>query len=286
MSAAPPDSVIDWVSLGSVLPKDVVEARLQAHFGAQVASGFGRTHVPKQDDDSHTALYWRGDQAGLQSSESTGAKPLRSVLEFSPFRLSLVDHSGDRKAEWIPGGRTLVEGDRWLSVAVAEAVAEPAAPIAALHYEMPDHELASGAAFRGDLDDGIGEIGKWLGNAYHLLLETAKAENSASEIVCWPHHFDIATLIDLGEGRSIGVGLSPGDASYAQPYLYVSPYPYPKLEDLAPLGDCGHWHTTGFTAAILEATEVVESSSALEQQAACRQFRQTAIAAARLALGV
>jgi hypothetical protein len=286
MSTEPLDPQINWLPLGSVAPKDVVGARLQAHFAAQIASGFGRTHVPKKDDDSHTALYWQRGQGGLHSHASTGANPLNAVLEFSPHRLTLVDGSGAVRSTWIPNGNTLDEGYQWLSAAIAEATAEPETPITALHYEMPDHELSRGAAFRDGLDDGIAEIGKWIGNAHHLLVETVGAESSASEIICWPHHFDIATLVDLGEGRSIGIGLSAGDSSYAEPYWYVSPYPYPKPEDLPALGDKGHWHTEGFTAAILEVTDVVDSTSAHEQHATCKQFLQTAIAAGKKAIGI
>ena len=61
-------------------------------------------------------------------------------------------------------------------------------------------------------------------------------------MLCWPHHFDIATLVKLEDGqpanaRSIGVGVSPGDEYYAQPYVYVSPWPRfdaGKLPDLPP----------------------------------------------------
>lgn len=286
MSTEPLDPQINWLLLGSVAPKDLVEARLQAHFAAQVASGFGRTHVPKKDDDSHTALYWRRGQAGLESRASSGADALHAVLEFSPHRLTLVDGSGTVRSSWIPNGNTLDQGYQWLSSAMAEATGKPETPITALHYEMPDHELSHGAVFRDGLENGIAEIGKWIGNAQHLLAEMVGDESSASEIICWPHHFDIATLVDLGEGRSIGVGLSTGDASYAEPYWYVSPYPYPKPEDLSALGDKGHWHTEGFTAAILKATEIVDSNSADEQHATCKQFVQTAIDASRKAIGV
>ena len=242
--------------------------------------------MPTKDDDNHTALYWRRGQGGLQSHASTGADPLHAVLEFSPHRLTLVDGSGSVKSTWIPNGNTLDQGYQCLSAAIAEATDKPETPITALHYEMPNHELSRGAAFLHGLEDRVAEIGRWIGNAHYLLVETVGAESSASEITCWPHHFDIATLIDLGNGRSIGIGLSTGDTSYAEPYWYVSPYPYPKPEELPALGDKGHWHSEGFTAAILTATEVVASSSAHEQHATCKQFLQTAIAAGKKALGI
>jgi hypothetical protein len=52
----------------------------------------------------------------------------------------------------------------------------------------------------------------------------------ASEVRCWPHHFDLGSLIVVetsadGElTKSIGIGLSPGDEAHAEPYFYVSPF--------------------------------------------------------------
>ena len=59
------------------------------------------------------------------------------------------------------------------------------------------------------------------------------------------------TLLALEEGdpesaQSIGVGLSPGDEAYAEPYLYCNPWPVPARLPAppAPL----QWHTEGFTS--------------------------------------
>jgi hypothetical protein len=94
---------------------------------------------------------------------------------------------------------------------------------------------------------------------------------------CWPHHFDIATLIQidpphLGEGaRSIGVGMSPGDASYAEPYWYVTPWPYPSQDQLGCL-PAGAWNRRGWTGAVLTATEIVREASAGDQTRLIRNF--------------
>ena len=78
---------------------------------------------------------------------------------------------------------------------------------------------------------------------------------------CWPHHFDIATVVAFdppgaGNPRSIVIGVSPGDHYYPQPYVYVSPYPLPKGATLPPLA-LGHWHTEGFVGAVAIAESIV-----------------------------
>jgi hypothetical protein len=78
---------------------------------------------------------------------------------------------------------------------------------------------------------------------------------------CWPHHFDIATLIDVsrgasGEARTIGVGLSPGDASYPEPYFYVTPWPAPADPALMALPGGGAWHRAGWFGAVLTGSAI------------------------------
>jgi len=69
-------------------------------------------------------------------------------------------------------------------------------------------------------------------------------------------------LVSLEEGppanaRSIGVGSSPGDDYYAQPYFYISPWPRFDGEKLPDPPAPGHWHTEGFFGAVLTGDEVL-----------------------------
>jgi hypothetical protein len=40
----------------------------------------------------------------------------------------------------------------------------------------------------------------------------------------WPEHFDVGTARDLGSGRGVNLGFSPGDAFSDEPYVYVGPW--------------------------------------------------------------
>ena len=84
-----------------------------------------------------------------------------------------------------------------------------------------------------------------------------------SPVRCRPHHFDIATYVSLEEGdaenaRGVGVGMSPGDESYGQPYFYVNPWPKLGVDRLPELRFPGHWHTEGFVGAIATAERTLE----------------------------
>ena len=96
----------------------------------------------------------------------------------------------------------------------------------------------------------------------------------------------MATLITLETGpdgsalRSVGVGLSPGDHFYAEPYWYVSPWPHPERSParLPELPAGGHWHGEGFTAAILTGTQLLTGGTDASQRERLQRFLDAAIA--------
>ena len=67
--------------------------------------------------------------------------------------------------------------------------------------------------------------------------------------------------------RSIrGAGMTPGDGEYAQPYFYVTPWPYPDIAKLAPLREPAFWHTQGWVGAVIEGTAVTKIDDAGGQE--------------------
>jgi hypothetical protein len=70
----------------------------------------------------------------------------------------------------------------------------------------------------------------------------------------------------------MGVGFSPGDEYYDEPYFYVSIYPAPLVTTLPAL-PVGHWHSHHFTAAIATAGSILDES---DQGAAVGSFLRSA----------
>lgn len=97
----------------------------------------------------------------------------------------------------------------------------------------------------------------WLGDLYGFgtsVLEQLRAEAPAgsapSRVQLWPEHFDLAVeLGDEAAGRRAAFGVSPGDETIAEPYLYVSAWASDGFES-APL------------AAILDAPDQREAALA------------------------
>jgi hypothetical protein len=208
----------------------MIDTRLQLHWAAQAAAGVGRTILPKQPDDSHTNFRW-SDGALMQGDERSGIRVRDLTLVYGADEFPLT-------------GRSLEDGFRFFEERVGQTLARPgeAAP--------PDHPVAHDAVFAP-----VSSELETLSSLY------AKADRELQRIHtpvrCWPHHFDIAMLLELGGGRTIGAGFVPGDAHYPEPYWYVTPYPYPDdRANTKPL-PAGFWNTEGWFGAVL-----LESSGA------------------------
>src|SRR5262249_47997239 len=152
-------------------------------------------------------------------------------------------------------------------------------------YDIPSHPVADGAAFLLADPAALGELARWYDGADAVLRALQSDRPQASPVRCWPHHFDIATLITVAakeadrEARTLGVGLSPGDDSYAEPYWYVTPWPFPEdRQGLAPLS-AGSWREAGWFGAVLRGTEIVTLTSASEQADRVGAFLESAITA-------
>lgn len=286
------DDLFEWRRLGSIEPRCLGDARLQCHHAAQIVSSAGVTYLPAAADDSHTNMGWRDDLGALAGRVVNPGRPLQAALRFSDLTLLLLDDSGEVSLERALDGRTLDGGYDWLARAIDSHIGHP--PAKALTrpvYEMPPHPAASGARFTTVDGAAFEELSRWYSNAHGLLEQFRGKTPRASEVRCWPHHFDIAALIEMDKGaagenpRTIGVGLSPGDGSYGEPYFYVSPYPYPENPKPAGLESGGTWHTEGWFGAVLIGSKLAATASADEQRRRAVAFVESAVGACGRLLG-
>lgn len=238
---------------------DLASARRLSHAAVQWSSKAARANLPARDDDSHSNLGWHDDLAALLSRPLDSAQRYQLGFSFrSASLLWLIDgalqdslklsNSGDdNTAHWC---------DQHLK-SVGLATTDQAS--------MP-YELAA-ADYSGLADEAAGRaletLGAWFSQAHSALSKVIDAHGGDAitppQLRCWPHHFDLATLFALEGGdpetaRSIGIGLSPGDSSYAEPYLYCNPWPAPEILPDAPGGL--QWHTEGFTSLVCTASNI------------------------------
>jgi hypothetical protein len=93
----------------------------------------------------------------------------------------------------------------------------------------------------------------------------------------------VGAILTLDGERSIGLGFTPGDDWYDEPYWYVSPYPAPAADTARPaLAGGAHWHDRGWFSAVLTWSAY---AGAPDQGAAVAAYLASAIAADRRLLG-
>jgi hypothetical protein len=246
------DETPDSDPRGIPAPSGLAEARLELHWAIQIPAAVARAEIPPLLDDSHTSLEWVAGDALLAGGVTP--RGLRLGLRAATLTLVVLDAAGAHRDELPLRGRTYDEGLAWAADRLGGA-ARGAPP-----YEMPSHVVARGAPFRGDDAAALAELARWFAFADRLLGEFAATGplpgGHALPVRCWPHHFDIATLIELPrrtpmDTRTVGLGLSPGDESRPEPYFYVTPWPYP--DDPAPpeLPSGAAWQREGWFGAVL-----------------------------------
>ena len=280
----------EWETLGAVDPRELVDARLQLHWAAQAASAVGKQLLPPRPDYSEQSFQWSRTHRALVQGLVEGERPFRSALRPSSPALLLVGE-GEILRELPLDGRTLDEMYDWMRDEVEMLLGRPLEKPLERPGELPAHTVGTGAPFSAGEAEAFRELGRYFANLDRLLRRVEDRNPGASPVRCWPHHFDLATLILLDpeasseEARSIGAGLSPGDGTYAEPYLYVLPWPKPEGRDLPDLRGGGRWHTEGWTGAVLEASSFTAAGSNGAQAQRIEDFLDSAVGACRGLLG-
>lgn len=264
-----PDTLAHWQPLTRPRASELEDTRKQLHWAAQMVSALGTTLLEPRADDSHTNLEWSQAHRGLLG-HGVGKPELRALLRFPDVTLELL--RGEGKSErtlkcWPLAGRRFAELFAELEATVAEQLGRDELVLRRPTHELPEHRVdpsGAGEPFGGWKDHALVELTRWFANGDRALRELAKQDGRATPVRCWPHHFDIATLLVLERAdandpqsevtRSVGVGMTPGDGSYADAYWYVTPWPYPAAPTLPKLEGGGIWHQDGWIGAVLTST--------------------------------
>jgi len=277
----------DWRPLRGVDRKRLTEARLNAHYGAQWLARAARAYIPPRPDDSHTNFGWDDGFDGFTSHPLPDAS--RLGLRIGDLTLAILPPTGDPIV--LPlNRRTEADIRTWLGRQATAKGLDAKALDAPPPYEMPAFAIATGGCYSVDAE-ALRELADWYADANMMLgklrQDLAARNLNAPPVRCWPHHFDLDALIFLGSKepdpvRAMGIGFSPGDEYYGEPYFYVSLDPAPDAIKHAPLPANGHWHTHEFIAAIATASRII---AARDQEAETAAFLSAAADIGIKALG-
>jgi hypothetical protein len=186
---------------------------------------------------------------------------------------------GDRLLGTTPlHGRTVDDAASWIRERIVDSHADASRFTLSKHYSIPHHAVEDGGAFDASARASFEQLAAWFELAAAALARV-RAATEGSEIRCWPHHFDIATLVTVAPDRTVGAGLEPGDVYYDEPYFYVNMRPEPPRAALtAPLAGGGVWHTHEWLGAVLPASRLGDTAAVRDQADA---FLDSAVGACR-----
>jgi len=275
-----------WQTLGSPPPDQLAHAREQLHCAAQAIANVPRLLAPHESDWSHSAFGWDEDRGALLSIEIPADVRFRVGLRLADASALILDTRGDELGSFAAHGRTIEELFGWLTRQIVDLTSSALPrPLAKAERTLPVPCVA-GQTFELDDRAALAELARYYANTHDLLQRIRSMGATASAIHVWPHHMDMAMVIEVDssdEGdspRSVSLGMEPGDTYYPEPYFYSSLQPMPVREpaDWPPL-EPGSWHTGGFTGAGLLSSEVTRAGDAAAQEAVLNGFARAAIAA-------
>lgn len=270
-----------WKTLHPDLAGALADARLNAHYAAQVASAPGATHLPLQAFGSHANLAWTDEAGGVLAGRPVSG--LRAALDVAGLRWMVLDADGGIHAFETADGRPVAAGLAWMRDILSEHGVRPL-PLEPLPQALPDSPLADGAPLSGDDTAALGELAALLANGRLLLEAAAAGLDGVSEPRVWPHHFDTGCAQLLSDTSMVGFGLSLGDAQIDQPYFYAWPWPSPAGADLPEL-PAGRWDDRGEDGlfAVLPVADLPADGAA--QATLAQEWLTAALAACRTLAG-
>jgi hypothetical protein len=207
-------------------------------------------------------MTWDAPTGAFLGEPFSGPYPFRVALEVTSATLQLRDGTGNVLGALPLPGETLERGYAWLRGGLAHYMGE-VPEIDAPDFEIPAHRVGEGARFSQGRDPEHAALAALYASAAALLTEVAATGPAGSSVRCWPHHFDIATLLTVRAAkgdepaRTVGVGMAPAGGGYDAWYWYVTPWPYPDPGTLPSLPGGGHWHTEAWVGAVLPGETVV-----------------------------
>lgn len=248
-------------ALGSVDPHSLVDARLQWHYAAQLVAAFAQTTLEARADDSQRSMLWDpSDQRFVSEPDSDG---LSAFVSPTPLSIGLTRSGTDVKSLVLMGA-TLRTARKWMEGAVRDQTQNADLELGWPEYDLPAHFVKGDRPFQAKAVS-LAELTRWFAEASARLTQLVESESDANPVRTWPHHFDIATLLVLERDedgtptQTVGVGMSPGDDGFAEPYWYVNAWGYPEHAAFPELDAPGHTHRDGWSGFVMTATELIEA---------------------------
>ncbi|MGI9543516.1 MAG: DUF5996 family protein [Cyclobacteriaceae bacterium] len=267
----------NWYHLNVEEFQTIAKVRDELHQALQLVGMVSRSFLPPDPSDVHATSQWLNQSQSLAGNLVTGNHQLRMALRIVDTSLLFLDANEQVIDQFPLANEYYSDVVQWVSSKLADEGFDISKFNQHLPYQIPAYD--QNRSFTAFQDHILSEFSGYFKNAHNLLGEI-RSEYQSSTIVCWPHHFDIATLITLKpdpdpeKAKTIGLGLSPGDSYYDLPYFYLNTWPYLTKEQIQneTWSSAGTWHTKDWIGAVLPADKIITWESGEQQYAKVKMF--------------
>jgi hypothetical protein len=238
-------------------------AREETHAAVQLIAMVPRHLLSPDSTDSSASLIW-DDKLGMLTTQIVGGHKV--AFEFATQEIHIYKGL-DIISTLATIGNTYDQVFDDLKNALNSRGLEGGKLKKKLPYELPESVVKLGNPFVKQDSEALATLTDLFSLTATSLQQVFGSITSASEIRCWPHHYDLATLVtiveneDLEKTKSIGFGFSPGDGGFDEPYFYLTPWPYPPTEKLFELRKPAFWNTEGWTGGVLKSGHLNASNT-------------------------
>ena len=265
-----------WNTLTEISEARLFQARAQLHQAAQLLTAMGISYLEPKPDDSHTSLLWSPELSSFVSQPF--GKAYKLVLNPATLKCQLY-HNEALLLDVNLNGATLQQIAADLQFFFEDQGLPSNKFTMKRHFELPEYPDRWSVPFDTSDTEAFKTLQSSYKNAYPLLHKISRSDPRSSRLLTWPHHFDMAVLKSLDEGKSIGIGMSPGDESHPIPYYYVNLWPYPSIEQTRDFTlSNGTWHTLGWTGMVLTLNQITREGNSTQQALMVQSFLREGIA--------
>lgn len=253
---------MSWNHLSPVNLQEMASVREQLHQAVQSVAAVGRHFLESSPEDENAVLQWIPNPKRLAGKWiATKKGKFRASISFAEGKIYLIDESVRIIDSFEIHDNTFNQLMVWFE----EHIGKLGLPVenfnVNLPYEIPVYPTQKKQSF--DLSDmALCEaFAGYYANSRMALERMRPRFQNVGETTVWPHHFDQAISVKLKDSGNaetssyLGLGMSPGDEHYGQPYFYVNSWPYAEEDQLKPL-KFGSWHTEDWVGAVFLAEEI------------------------------
>lgn len=253
---------VKWINLTPVDLQGVKQAKEQFHKASQSVAATGRHFLEASPQDENAVLSWdKGIQGMVGKWIPTSEGTIRAGLRLPDPIIFIQDEFSQIVEESPIRDKTFSQLMIWFE----EKMGARGLPVenfsAHLPYELPEYASQNGKPLVFSDDTSHEALVVMYDNCYNIMTEVKQAFDPLTKTTIWPHHFDEAISIKLKDSGDpdtstfLGLGFSPGDDHYDEPYFYVNSWPYAEDSLLKSL-PAGDWHTDEWVGAFLKVQEI------------------------------